>query len=89
MLQGAVTSRVVRGVGALTVAVGLLVTNVSGLGARPAAGLAAAQPPQTRDQRLYPALQREPGDPEVIARGQAVYGISCREIGRASCRERV
>jgi cytochrome c oxidase cbb3-type subunit 3 len=27
---------------------------------------------------LYPALQREPGDPEVIARGQAVYGISCR-----------
>ncbi len=78
MLQGAVTSRVVRGVGALTVAVGLLVTNVSGLGARLAAGLAAAQPPQTRDQRLYPALQREPGDPEVIARGQAVYGISCR-----------
>ena len=78
MLQGAVTSRVVRGVGALTLAVGLLVTNVSVLDARPAAGLTAAQAPQARDQRLYPALQREPGDPEVIARGQAVYGISCR-----------
>ena len=78
MLQGAVTSRAVHGVGALTLAVGLLVTNGSVLGARPAAGPAAAQAPQARDQRLYPALQREPGDPEVIARGQAVYGISCR-----------
>ena len=78
MLQGAVTSRPVRGVGALTLAIGLLVTNVSVLGARPAARPAAAQVPQARDQRLYPALQREPGDPEVIARGQAVYGISCR-----------
>lgn len=78
MLQGAVTSRPVRGVGALTLAIGLLVTNVSVLGARPAARPAAAQAPQARDQRLYPALQREPGDPEVIARGQAVYGISCR-----------
>ena len=37
---------------------------------------AAGQP--DRDQRLYPALQREPGDPEVIARGRDVYGISCR-----------
>ncbi len=41
-------------------------------------GLVAGQAPQERDQRLYPALQREPGDPEVVARGQAVYGISCR-----------
>lgn len=36
----------------------------------------AGQP--DRNQRLYPALQREPGDPEVIARGRDVYGISCR-----------
>ena len=33
---------------------------------------------QDRRQRLYPALQRPPGDPELIARGQALYGINCR-----------
>ena len=38
---------------------------------------AAAQPPADRAQRLYPSLQREPGDPDVIARGRSVYGISC------------
>ena len=33
---------------------------------------------QNRNQRLYPALQRERGDPTLIERGRAVYGISCR-----------
>lgn len=33
---------------------------------------------QDRTQRLYPALQRPPGDPELIARGQTLYGINCR-----------
>ncbi|MBQ91069.1 MAG: cytochrome C [Acidimicrobiaceae bacterium] len=33
---------------------------------------------QDRSQRLYPSLQRPPGDPEVIARGRTLYGISCR-----------
>ncbi len=40
-----------------------------------AAGGPAAQPPR---QGLYPALQRPPGDPELIARGQGIYGINCR-----------
>ena len=33
---------------------------------------------QDRAQRPYPTLQRPPGDPEVVARGQAIYGVSCR-----------
>lgn len=33
---------------------------------------------QERSQRPYPALQREPGDPEIVARGRAIYGVSCR-----------
>ena len=48
---------------------------LAGLGAAPAAG---AGQQDNRDQRLYPALQRPPGDPEVVARGQALYGINCR-----------
>ena len=36
---------------------------------------AAGQPPRPG---LYPALQRPPGDPELIARGQGIYGINCR-----------
>ena len=51
-------------------AVGLL----AGLGEAPA----AAGQQNDRSQRLYPSLQRPPGDPEVVARGEAVYGISCR-----------
>ncbi len=39
---------------------------------------AAGQDGQDRSQRLYPALQRPPGDPELIARGQTLYGINCR-----------
>ena len=38
----------------------------------------AAVSAQDRNQRLYPALQRELGDPALIERGRAVYGISCR-----------
>ena len=40
-----------------------------------AAEQAAGQPPRPG---LYPALQRPPGDPELIARGQGIYGINCR-----------
>ena len=57
-------------------AVGAVVL-VAGLGWAPAAGAGAGQQ-DDRGQRLYPSLQRPPGDPEVVARGQAVYGISCR-----------
>ena len=39
---------------------------------------AAAGQQDDRRQRLYPALQRPPGDPEVVARGEALYGINCR-----------
>ena len=55
--------------GAAAGAVALL----AGLGEAPAAGQQ-----NDRAQRLYPSLQRPPGDPEVVARGEAVYGISCR-----------
>ena len=40
-----------------------------------AGGQAAGQPLR---QGLYPALQRPPGDPELTARGQGIYGINCR-----------
>lgn len=60
----------------------ILVAGVLSTGVAPvSAGQTATQAPQTpsdRSQRLYPSLQREPGDPDVIARGRAVYGISCR-----------
>ena len=49
---------------------------LAGLGESPAAAGAGQQ--DNRNQRLYPALQRPPGDPEVVARGQALYGINCR-----------
>lgn len=55
------------------VAVGAVVL-LAGLGEAPAAG----GQQNDRSQRLYPSLQRPPGDPEVVARGEAVYGISCR-----------
>ena len=47
---------------------------LAGLGEVPA----AAGQQNDRSQRLYPALQRPPGDPEVVARGEALYGINCR-----------
>lgn len=54
---------------------------LAGLGAAPAAGQ-----PGDRGQRLYPALQRPPGDPEVVARGQVLYGINCRACHGADLR---
>ena len=36
------------------------------------------QPPQGDRPGLYPALQREFSDPELVARGEALYGINCR-----------
>ena len=48
--------------------------------AEPGAGEEAGEQAagQPRRQGLYPALQRPPGDPELIARGQGIYGINCR-----------
>ena len=43
----------------------------------PTAAGGAGQGPDRR-QAPFPALQRPPGDQELIARGQALYGISCR-----------
>lgn len=40
-----------------------------------AGGQAAGQPQR---QGLYPALQRPPGDPALIARGRGLYDINCR-----------
>ena len=47
-------------------------------GEEQAAGGAAQAGGQPRRQGLYPALQRPPGDPELIARGRGIYGINCR-----------
>ena len=55
--------------------VGLVV--LLGAQATSAAGQ-AGQAGEDRTQRLYPALQRPPGDADLIARGQALYGINCR-----------
>jgi len=63
-----------RRVGIVALAVGLFSPDGVLLRARQT----ATQAPQPRTQRLYPSLQREAGDPEVIARGRSVYGISCR-----------
>ncbi len=56
------------------VAIGAVVL-LAGSGEAPASG---AGQQNDRSQRLYPALQRPPGDPEVVARGGALYGINCR-----------
>ena len=42
------------------------------------AGGGGGQAGQDRAQRLYPALQRPSGDPDLIARGRVLYGINCR-----------
>ena len=60
---------------ALTAAWGGPLTG-AGRGAAEEAGAQAAGQP--RRQGLYPALQRPPGDPELIARGRGIYGINCR-----------
>jgi cytochrome c oxidase cbb3-type subunit III len=51
--------------------------------AKPAPAPAGQQPPGGRGQgrggpATFPAQQRPPGDPELIKRGQAIYGASCR-----------
>ena len=62
-------------VGAVLIATGMAVL----LGAEPPpVGGGAGRGGQDRRQGTYPALQRPPGDPELIARGQALYGINCR-----------
>jgi cytochrome c oxidase cbb3-type subunit III len=51
----------------------------AGVGGRGAAQGAGA-PPQGRGrgQATFPAQQRPPGDPEVIKRGNGLYGVYCR-----------
>ena len=61
--------------GAVLILTGMAVAR--GAAAPPAEG-GASQGGQDRRQGTYPALQRPPGDPAVIARGQALYGINCR-----------
>ena len=56
------------------VAAGVVVL-IAGPGWVPEAG---AGQQNDRRQRLYPSLQRPPGDPEVVARGETLYGINCR-----------
>src|SRR5437763_9930759 len=55
--------------------------------------LAAQAPSQTpsapgvfRPTTPFPAMQRPPGDPAVIARGNTVYGINCRGCHGADLR---
>ena len=61
----------------------ILAGTVVGRGAQtpPAAGGAT----QT-DPGLYPALQRPPGDPELVARGRTLYEITCRSCHGADLR---
>src|SRR5688572_3477044 len=47
----------------------------------PAAGAPAAQTPATprgNPNATFPAQQRPPGDPALIARGNGLYGANCR-----------
>ena len=78
-------SRKARRIGALLLATAITAgwgagqAAAGGETAGPAAGGGAGEPAaQPQRQGLYPALQRPPGDPELIARGQAIYGINCR-----------
>ena len=48
------------------------------LGAYVPPGGGAGGQGQDRRQAPYPALQRPPGDSELIGRGQVLYGINCR-----------
>ena len=74
-------TRTVTRIGALLLAAALTaawdarLAAAGGGGGAEAGAQAAGQP---RRQGLYPALQRPPGDPELIARGRGIYGINCR-----------
>ncbi len=46
----------------------------------------ASEGQQGRRQRIYPALQRPPGDPAVIARGRGLYDLNCRACHGADLR---
>jgi cytochrome c oxidase cbb3-type subunit 3 len=59
--------------------------------APPALGQAAptatpAGPPSIFGQATFPGKQRPPGDPAVIARGQALFGINCKACHGADLR---
>jgi cytochrome c oxidase cbb3-type subunit III len=59
---------------------------------KPAAGQAPAgqppadQPPAGRGRGTFPAQQRPPGDPEVIKKGNGLYGVYCRACHGADLR---
>ena len=52
-----------------------------GQGAGPAAG-----PGQGGGRATFPAQQRPPGDPAVVARGKQLYGVSCQACHGADLR---
>ena len=39
--------------------------------------LAAQGPPAPRNPGVFPAQQRPPADPAVVARGKALFGVTC------------
>ena len=49
-----------------------------GAPAAPAGQGPPGQPGRGRGQATFPAQQRPPGDPAMIARGQQIYGATCR-----------
>src|SRR6478672_9064103 len=49
-----------------------------GAPAAPAGQGPPGQPGRGRAQATFPAQQRPPGDPAMIARGQQLYGATCR-----------
>ena len=54
---------------------------------RPRQVKAAARPAgRGRGQATFPAQQRPPGDPAMIARGQQIYGVTCRACHGADLR---
>ena len=65
---------------------GLVATAIAAWGVQPAAadgvvgggGSGPATAPAQPRQAPFDAQQRPPGDPQLIARGQALYGIHCR-----------
>ena len=70
---------------ATVVAAAVVATGITvGLGAARPASLAEAQ--QGRRQGIYPALQRPPGDPALIARGRGLYDLNCRACHGADLR---
>ena len=56
-----------------------------GAPAAPAGQGPPGQPGRGRGQATFPAQQRPPGDPAMIARGQQIYGVTCRACHGPTC----